>query len=147
MASRIASTHLSSILLLVWTMPKFDCRFYHNGISWRFCASRTPRCVELVQSCPDKLTWVIVGWVFEMNQVERLSTVRGFLLDMDGTFYLSDRLLEGALRFIDLLRAQNKDFLFLTNNSSKHRGQYAEKITRLGLPLPEEYVLTSGEAT
>jgi HAD superfamily hydrolase (TIGR01450 family) len=66
---------------------------------------------------------------------------------MDGTFYLSDRLLEGALRFIDLLRAQNKDFLFLTNNSSKHRGQYAEKITRLGLPLPEEYVLTSGEAT
>jgi HAD superfamily hydrolase (TIGR01450 family) len=66
---------------------------------------------------------------------------------MDGTFYLSDRLLEGALRFIELLRAQNKDFLFLTNNSSKHRGQYAEKISRLGLPLAEEYVLTSGEAT
>jgi len=82
-----------------------------------------------------------------MKDIEKLSTVRGFLLDMDGTFYLSDRLLEGALRFIDLLREKKKEFLFLTNNSSKHRRQYAEKITRLGLPIPEKLVLTSGEAT
>ncbi len=82
-----------------------------------------------------------------MNDIEKLSLVRGFLLDMDGTFYLSDRLLEGALRFIDLLGKQKKEFLFLTNNSSKHRRQYAEKIGRLGLPIPEEFVLTSGEAT
>jgi HAD superfamily hydrolase (TIGR01457 family) len=82
-----------------------------------------------------------------MTGIEKLSTVSGFLLDMDGTFYLSDRLLDGALRFIDLLRMQGKEFLFLTNNSSKHRRQYAEKISRLGLPLDEESVLTSGEAT
>jgi len=82
-----------------------------------------------------------------MNETEKLSTVRGFLLDMDGTFYLSDRLLEGALRFIDLLHEQKKEFLFLTNNSSKHRRQYAEKISRLGLSIPEELVITSGEAT
>ena len=82
-----------------------------------------------------------------MNDIERLRYVRGFLLDMDGTFYLSDRLLEGALRFIDVLRKQKKEFLFLTNNSSKHRRQYVEKISRLGLPLAEESVLTSGEAT
>ena len=82
-----------------------------------------------------------------MNDIERLRVVRGFLLDMDGTFYLSDRLLEGALRFIDVLRKQKKEFLFLTNNSSKHRRQYVEKISRLGLPLVEESVLTSGEAT
>ena len=82
-----------------------------------------------------------------MNGIEKLNTVRGFLLDMDGTFYLGDRLLEGALRFIDLLQKQKKDFLFLTNNSSKDRGQYAEKISRLGLPISEESVLTSGEAT
>ena len=82
-----------------------------------------------------------------MNDIEKLSTVRGFLLDMDGTFYLSDRLLEGALHFIDLLRGQKKEFLFLTNNSSKHRRQYAEKISRLGLPISEELVLTSVSQT
>ncbi len=32
-----------------------------------------------------------------MNGIEKLNTVRGFLLDMDGTFYLGDRLLEGAI--------------------------------------------------
>jgi 4-nitrophenyl phosphatase len=82
-----------------------------------------------------------------MDEKERLNRARGFLLDMDGTFYLSDRLLEGALHFIDVLRQQGKEFLFLTNNSSKDRRQYAEKISRLGLPLGEECVLTSGEAT
>ena len=82
-----------------------------------------------------------------MHDNGKLNEVQCFLLDMDGTFYLGDRLLEGALRFIDLLRAQKKQFLFLTNNSSKQGRQYAEKITRLGLPLPEELVLTSGEAT
>ncbi len=82
-----------------------------------------------------------------MNSSEGLARVRGFLLDMDGTFYLSDRLLEGALSFIHLLREQKKEFLFLTNNSSKQGRQYAEKISRLGLPVAEESVLTSGEAT
>ena len=76
-----------------------------------------------------------------------LARVRCFLLDMDGTFYLGDQLIEGALRFIDTLRAQGRDFLFLTNNSSKDARQYAEKITRLGLPLGPDKVLTSGAAT
>lgn len=76
-----------------------------------------------------------------------LGAVRCFLLDMDGTFYLGDHLLEGALRFIEQLHSQKKEFLFLTNNSSKHRGQYIEKIKRLGLDLSEEQVLTAGEAT
>lgn len=81
------------------------------------------------------------------NDNDKLRRARGFLLDMDGTFYLSDRLLEGSLRFIEVLREQAKEFLFLTNNSSKDGHQYAQKITRLGLPLTNDFVLTSGEAT
>lgn len=78
---------------------------------------------------------------------DSLAQVRCFLLDMDGTFYLGEQLLEGALRFINVLRQQGREFLFLTNNSSKDSQQYAEKITRLGLSIPREKVLTSGEAT
>jgi 4-nitrophenyl phosphatase len=76
-----------------------------------------------------------------------LASAACFLLDMDGTFYLGEDLLPGALDFIDTLRRLGKDFIFLTNNSSKHRRQYVEKITRLGLPIDEEKVFTSGEAT
>jgi len=81
-----------------------------------------------------------------MNNAQ-LQNVKCFLLDMDGTFNLGERLIDGSLRFIETLKQQGKDFLFLTNNSSKHRGQYAEKITRLGLPIAEDKVFTSGEAT
>lgn len=76
-----------------------------------------------------------------------LTEIHTFLLDMDGTFYLDDHLLEGALDFIQVLKAQGKDYIFLTNNSSKGRRQYVEKITRLGLSVTEDKVFTSGEAT
>lgn len=82
-----------------------------------------------------------------MNKNDSLTQVRCFLLDMDGTFYLGEELLDGALMFIDVLCQQGREFLFLTNNSSKDSQQYAEKITRLGLSIPREKVLTSGEAT
>src|SRR5574342_1401798 len=78
---------------------------------------------------------------------EPLLRVKCFLLDMDGTFNLGDGLIDGSLHFIETLKDLGKDYLFLTNNSSKHRRQYAEKITRLGLPIREEKVFTSGEAT
>ncbi len=78
---------------------------------------------------------------------DSLQQVRCFLLDMDGTFYLGEQLLDGALKFIDVLRQQGCEFLFLTNNSSKDSQQYAEKIIRLGLTISREKVFTSGEAT
>ena len=78
---------------------------------------------------------------------ELLLNVKCFLLDMDGTFNLGDQLIDGSLYFVETLNELGKDYLFLTNNSSKHRRLYAEKITRLGLPIPEEKVFTSGEAT
>lgn len=79
--------------------------------------------------------------------MDPLQAIRCYILDMDGTFYLGDRLIDGALRFVRLLERQGKDFLFLTNNSSRNRGDYAAKIGRLGLAIPESKVLTSGEAT
>src|SRR5215208_7498089 len=82
-----------------------------------------------------------------MNKVDSLSQVRCFLLDMDGTFYLGERLLEGALDFIQVLQERGCEYLFLTNNSSKDSQQYVEKITRLGLPISRDRILTSGEAT
>jgi 4-nitrophenyl phosphatase len=66
---------------------------------------------------------------------------------MDGTFYLGDRLLPGAAAFVAHLRRRSLPFLFLTNNSSGNRTQYADKIRRLGIPLEDDQVFTSGEAT
>ena len=42
----------------------------------------------------------------------RLAAVRGFLLDLDGTFYLGDRLLDGSLDFLETLRRIGRSALF-----------------------------------
>lgn len=76
-----------------------------------------------------------------------LDRVKLFLLDMDGTFYLGDELIEGSLEFIDRVQATGRDFLFLTNNSSHNAAFYVEKLGRMGLRIDRSKVLTSGEAT
>ena len=59
-----------------------------------------------------------------------VTTAKLFLLDMDGTFYLDDTLLPGALEFLALCRATGRQFAFLTNNSSKSKADYLAKLTR-----------------
>lgn len=70
-----------------------------------------------------------------------------FLLDMDGTIYLGEELIFGAKEFLKHLQQQGKRYFFLTNNSSKNKKKYVEKLRRLGIEAKEEDVFTSGEAT
>ena len=60
-----------------------------------------------------------------------LQDVKLFLLDMDGTFYLGDRLIEGSLDFIERVKATGRDFLFLTNNSSHNADFYVQRLRRM----------------
>ena len=76
-----------------------------------------------------------------------VTTAKLFLLDMDGTFYLDDTLLPGALEFLALCRATGRQFAFLTNNSSKSKADYLAKLTRLGAGVTEHDIFTSGDAT
>ena len=62
---------------------------------------------------------------------EKLAGVRCFLLDMDGTFYLGDRLIDGSLDFLAALEKTGRTARFLTNNSSKSASVYAEKLRRI----------------
>lgn len=75
-----------------------------------------------------------------------LRPIRCFLLDMDGTFYLGDRLIDGSLDFLSALRKTGRTARFLTNNSSRSASAYVRKLERMG--VPEEYrdVISSGHA-
>lgn len=76
-----------------------------------------------------------------------LCDIRCFVLDLDGTVYLGGQLLPGALAFIDYLRESERDFLFLTNNSSRHAEYYVQKLAAFGVRCTVEDILTAGEAT
>lgn len=77
---------------------------------------------------------------------EALRQIRCFLLDMDGTFYLGEKLLVGSLDFLEALRATGRRALFVTNNSSKSAQAYEEKLMGMGVSEPFLQVLTSGQA-
>jgi len=76
----------------------------------------------------------------------RLQGVRCFLLDMDGTFYLGDKLIEGSLEFLAALEHTGRTARFLTNNSSKSAQVYAKKLERMGVDETYRDVMTSGHA-
>ena len=81
------------------------------------------------------------------NNASLLTKIKCFLMDMDGTIYLGNQLLPGAKDWLDLLDRLGLAYYFLTNNSSRSRVEYAQKLTRLGLDISEEVIFTSGEAT
>ena len=76
-----------------------------------------------------------------------LKDISTFMLDMDGTIYLGNSLFPCTLPFLDYLRETGRHYLFLTNNSSKNRLAYVEKLSRMGIAAAPDDVFTSGEAT
>ena len=68
---------------------------------------------------------------------------KGFIFDLDGTVYLSDKLIPGADRVIRLLREKGKKVVFLSNKPIQTREDYASKLTRLGIPTRPEEVINS----
>ncbi len=79
--------------------------------------------------------------------ITALKNINHFLLDMDGTIYLGQQLIEGALPFLRLLKEQGREAIFVTNNSSKNRFDYQRKLKRMGISVNPEKIYTSGEAT
>jgi 4-nitrophenyl phosphatase len=84
----------------------------------------------------------------ENNQdFTRLADARCFIFDMDGTVYLGGNLINGVKDFFSQLNKDHFPHFFLTNNSSRSRQDYVEKLEKLGLEVTPEQVFTSGEAT
>lgn len=76
-----------------------------------------------------------------------LKSKKLFVSDMDGTFYLGDKLLPGSLDFAIKVRDMGARLVFLTNNSSRTPDEYIRKLTKMGVNRELFEVYTSGEAT
>ena len=70
-----------------------------------------------------------------------------FLFDMDGTLYLGDIVYPGAHELMEALPELGKQYIYLTNNSSRAGTDYITRLRRLGFPCEAENVFTSGMAT
>jgi len=70
-----------------------------------------------------------------------------FICDMDGVIYHGNIVLPGVKEFIDWLHENDKQYLFLTNNSGYTPQELCHKLERLGLDVSEEHFYTSALAT
>ena len=74
---------------------------------------------------------------------ESLDGIAAVFLDLDGTIYLGDGLIEGASQFLDRLEQHGIRRFFLSNNSSKSVSQYLEKLRGMGIVATEGEILLS----
>jgi NagD protein len=66
-----------------------------------------------------------------------------YIFDLDGTIYLGDLLLPGAAETVSAVRAAGRRTIFLSNNPTKTRQQYAAKLSKLGIPTPIDDIVNS----
>ncbi|MBO4900131.1 MAG: HAD-IIA family hydrolase [Lachnospiraceae bacterium] len=82
-----------------------------------------------------------------MDIQEKIDQIKLFALDMDGTVYLGTQWIDGARDFLDAVERSGREYVFLTNNSSKDPLSYIDKLAKMGLDVGREKIITSGDAT
>ena len=70
-----------------------------------------------------------------------------FIMDLDGTIYLGNKIIDGSLDFVNMLKKENKKFCFFTNNDSKASTEFMKKLFDMGISFTEENFYTAGLAT
>lgn len=69
-----------------------------------------------------------------------------FILDMDGVVYTGDRITPYADKAVSEIRKAGKSITFITNNPTKSRKQYVDKLKGLGIHAFEDEIITSCQA-
>lgn len=66
-----------------------------------------------------------------------------FIVDLDGVLRRGNHLIEGAPELLNVM----KDYLIVTNNSTRTSAMYSAELRAIGLSVPPEYIFTSAKAT
>lgn len=75
------------------------------------------------------------------------SAFEGAVLDMDGTIYRGEQALPGAAGAIGRLREAEIQPLFFSNNPTKSKQAYTDRLERFGIDAEPEEVLSAGTVT
>ncbi len=70
-------------------------------------------------------------------------TYHGFLIDLDGVVYVQERLIDGALDTLHLLRERKIPHRFVTNTTGISRRMLQERLRGAGLDIPMDHLFTA----
>ncbi|KAF5373467.1 hypothetical protein D9615_009499 [Tricholomella constricta] len=69
-----------------------------------------------------------------------------WMFDCDGVLWHGDRLIDGVVEVLGMLRRKNKKILFVTNNATKSRKSYKGKFDQLGVEAHVDEIYGSAYA-
>jgi NagD protein len=79
--------------------------------------------------------------------LDEIRNKKAFICDMDGVIYHGRKLLDGAREFVEWLKRQKKEYLFLTNSSERSPAHLRHKLGKMGINIDESHFMTSALAT
>lgn len=68
-----------------------------------------------------------------------------FFLDLDGTIYLGNQLIPGTVDFISKLELTGKKCFFISNNSSKAKKDYVDKLFGMNIKTDVSHIVLSSD--
>lgn len=74
-------------------------------------------------------------------------TLRGAIVDLDGTVYRGGELLDGTREGIEALRSAGLNLFFLSNNPIKDGDQYVRRLRNMGLDVEDGEAYSAGVVT
>jgi glycerol-1-phosphate dehydrogenase [NAD(P)+] len=81
--------------------------------------------------------------ILRKENMKKINDIKCFVLDMDGTIYLGNELFECTKPFLERVRKTGREFFFFTNNSSKSRSAYVEKLSGMGINIEDDQMMIS----
>ena len=75
-----------------------------------------------------------------------MKSIKGVLFDLDGVFYVGNKLIPGGNETLAWLRAQGIEYRFVTNNTTLSRSALVAKLQHLGLNISENELLSANYA-
>jgi HAD-superfamily subfamily IIA hydrolase, TIGR01458 len=73
--------------------------------------------------------------------------IHGFLLDLDGVFYVEGELIAGAVEALERLKCRNIPYRFITNTTTQSSSALGKKLVGLGIPCEPDQLMTAPVAT
>jgi len=72
---------------------------------------------------------------------------KAFIFDCDGVIWKGETKINGVDEVIRVLREEKKKIVFLTNNSTRTREEYAKRLSTYGVEATLDEIITSGYVT
>ena len=77
----------------------------------------------------------------------KIRNKKEFIFDLDGTVYIGDSPIDGVDKLILILQKKGCNVRFLSNNSSKDKSEYVQKLKSFGICIEESQIILSTDVS